>query len=199
MARIFQFVVFVLVLASCTSENNFRIDGQLPDNSFNNEWVYLVPLQNAPVERVDSTQIKNGKFIFEGKVNAPEVYIIRTRPLIRLSLQELLVVKEPGQIYAYLGKTGKTKGTVLNDSLQVWKEQKELFDVKKNLLQQRYSSANENEKERIKEQQLKLAKQKNAYHFNFAKNNQKNVVGAMVTRFTKASFSSEQKNELGIE
>lgn len=199
MARIFQFIVFLLVLASCTSKNDFRIDGQLPDNSFNDEWVYLVPLVNAPIERVDSTRIENGTFTFEGKVSTPEIYVIRTRPFIRLSLQELLVVKEPGNIYAYLGQNSNAKGTALNDSLQTWKAQKELFDVKSNLLQQQYRSAEEHQKEQVKTQQLKLVQQKTLYNFQFAKNNKTNVVGDIVMRFTKASFSAEQKIELGIE
>lgn len=199
MERIFQLVVVLLVMVSCTSENKFRIEGQLADSSFDEEWVYLVPLVNAPVERVDSTQVKNGVFTFEGEVLSTEVYVIRTRPFIRLSLQELLVVKESGSIYVYLGQNSKTRGTALNDSLQTWKQQKELFGVKANMLQQQYKAAGQVNRERIKRQQKELAAQTAAYNFNFAKNNKNNVVGEMVIRFTKASFLPEQKEELGIE
>lgn len=199
MNKIIQLLIIVLIVVACDLKDNFKIKGQLPDNSINGEWIYLVPLVNAPVERVDSTVIEDGSFVFQGKVKTPEIYVIRTRPFLRLSLQELLVVKEPGEINAFVGQNSKANGTALNDSLQSWKEQKEIFEVKSKLLQQQLNVADDSQKIEIEKLQKEFATTKNAYHFNFAKNNKNNVVGQMVIRFTKASYSPEQRNELGIE
>lgn len=199
MKRLFQLLILLTFLSACSSKNNFRIEGQLADATFNGEWIYLVPLVNAPVERVDSTIIKGNTFVFEGKVKEPEIYIIRTRPFLRLSLQELLIVKEPGTSYAYIGQNSKANGTALNDSLQHWKEQKELFDLKSGLLQNQLKNAEAVQLDEIRQQQEQLSRERAEYNFSFAKNNSNNVVGEMVMRYSKASFTAAQQKILGID
>jgi len=196
---ILRILLLLFLFTSCNQGDHFSIEGKLADKSYDGEWIFLVPLVNAPVERVDSTVIKNGSFSFSGKVSEPEIYIIRTRPLIRLSLQELLVVKEPGQIQAYIGQNSSAKGTPLNDSLQNWKNQKQLFDYQTRVLQQNLSGAGEAEKDTIQTQIDKLSDNKKAYYFQFAQNNRQNVVGEMVINMTKGFFTTEQKQELGIQ
>jgi len=193
-------VIFaVLIFSSCNDGNRFHINGTVPDKSYDGEWIYLVPLVNAPVERVDSTVIQNAAFSFSGKVKDPEIYVIRTRPLIRLSLQELLVVKEPGNIRAKIGSSSIVTGTALNDSLQSWKEKKELFDYNTRMLDQKYSAATEEQRDSILPFRQELASARNNYYFEFAKNNQENVVGELVIRMMKATFTPEQQKELGIQ
>lgn len=199
MKTILYILLLLFLFASCNQGDRFSIEGKLADKSYDGEWIYLVPLVNAPVERVDSTVIKNGSFSFSGKVSKPEIYIIRTRPLIRLSLQELLVVKEPGQIQAYIGQNSSAKGTALNDSLQNWKNKKQLFDYQTRVLQKNLSGTGEAEKETIQNQIDKLSENKKAYYFQFAQNNRQNVVGEMAIRMTKGFFTTEQKQELGIQ
>nr|WP_321353581.1 DUF4369 domain-containing protein [uncultured Draconibacterium sp.] len=197
-------IVFYLVLATlfftaCKNNPNFEISGQVPDKTLDGEWLYLVPMVNAPVERVDSTQLTNGHFSFKGDVKTPEIFIIRARPLIRLSLQELLVVKEPGTIHAILGKNSQVTGTALNDSLQSWKIQKEIIDNKMLLLQQNLKNADDDNQTKLHSELEKLRTERANYSFQFVKNNQNNVVGKMVARIMKGAFSAEQRKELGIE
>jgi hypothetical protein len=199
MLKVSCLIVLLLVLLGCGSENNFTIVGQVPDNSYDGEWIYLVPLVNAPVERVDSTIITNGSFKFEGYVELPEVYIIRTRPLFRLSLQELLVIKEPGNINTYLSKNSITGGTALNDSLHVWKQQKQLYDTQISMLQHSLQNSNSADSLQLNQQLNALQKNKTNYHYTFAVNNKNNVVGELVIRMMKSSFSDEQKNNLDTE
>lgn len=200
MRKTVLYILFLfLIVSSCTQNNRFSIEGKLPDKTYDGEWIFLVPLVNAPVERVDSTVIKNGEFSFSGKVNEPEIFIIRTRPLLRLSLQELLVVKEPGQIQAYIGQNSSAKGTALNDSLQNWKDQKQRFDYQTTVLQKNISDDSAIEKDSIQIQIDRLTAKKGNYYFNFSKNNRNNVVGKLVIRMMKGSFTSEQRKELGIQ
>lgn len=200
MRKTVLYILFIfLIVSSCTENNRFSIKGKLPDKTYDGEWIFLVPLVNAPVERVDSTIIKDGRFSFSGKVNEPEIFIIRPRPLLRLSLQELLVVKEPGQIQAYIGQNSSAKGTALNDSLQNWKDQKQQFDYQTTVLQKNISNAAVTEKDSIQIQIDRLTARKGNYYFNFSKNNSDNVVGELVIRMMKGSFTPEQKKELGIQ
>ncbi len=189
----------LLLLSSCNSGDRFHINGTVPDKSYDGEWIYLVPLVNAPVERVDSTVINNAAFSFSGKVKEPEIYVIRTRPFLRLSLQELLVVKEPGDIRAKIASNSIVTGTALNDSLQSWKTKKELFDYNTKILEQNYYAATEAQLDSIQLLREDLASARNTYYFEFAKNNRENVVGKLVFRMMKGTFTPEQQKELGIQ
>ncbi|WP_346854810.1 DUF4369 domain-containing protein [uncultured Draconibacterium sp.] len=199
MLKVSSLIFLLLVLFGCGSETNFQIEGKVPDNSYDGEWIYLVPLVNAPVERVDSTIIKNGAFTFEGYVELPEVYIIRTRPLYRLSLQELLVIKEPGLIHTYMAKNSITGGTALNDSLHHWKQEKQVFDEKLRLIQQSLQNSNEADSLILNQQLDSLKISKINFHYNFALNNKNNVVGQLLLRMMSSSFSDEQKSHFATE
>ncbi len=192
-------LLVVLAFTACDNDQKFEINGHVADKNLDGEWVYLVPMVNAPVERVDSTQLKNGSFTFTGKVETPEIYIIRTRPFLRLSYQELLVVKEPGTLQVYLGANSKVAGTALNDSLQNWKVQKEIIDNKMLFLNQNLKKADAKNQAKINTELEKLRTERANYSFEFVKNNQNNVVGEMVARIMKGAFTPEQLKELGIE
>ena len=42
------------------------IEGTLPSVKYDGEWIYLVPMENAP-GRVDSVKITNASFSFSGQ------------------------------------------------------------------------------------------------------------------------------------
>ena len=68
------------------------IEGTLPSVKYDGEWIYLVPMENAP-GRVDSVKITNASFSFSGQ--GEEMRVLRLRHLLRIYIQELLVVTEP--------------------------------------------------------------------------------------------------------
>jgi hypothetical protein len=145
------------------------IEGSLPDTAYDGELVYLVPVKGATAENVDSTYINHGAFRFElaaGK-DSEDVCIIRTRPLLRIKLQELLVIKEPGRLRVKLDSVSSASGTPLNDSLQLWKEQKE-------------RSGNDYA----------------LYTFLFVMRNKDNTAGRFVYELSKSLFTPEQRQEL---
>lgn len=183
----------VLLFSACDRRPVFQIAGSVPDHSYDGEWVYLVPLENAPVERVDSTQIADGRFHFSGRVDSAEIYVLRTRPLLRAELQELLIVKEPGQIQAFLGRPSRVAGTALNDSLQAWKEQKEKYD---RIFRQAIREFRDTHHPVAKATLDSLRQERRIRNFRFLRNNKENVVGRMVFRFTKGMLTEEEKDEL---
>ena len=160
------------------------------------EKIYLVPLFNPSKERVDSTIIANGKFMFEEDIDSTEIFILRTKPELRLHLQELLVVKEPGCLVVKIGSVSIASGTPLNDSLQRWKENKMIFDVALSELRRNYQASDSVEQARIKQQSDSISARNLEFHFNFVKNNYDNVVGKMVYRMVSSAFTEEQKRQL---
>ena len=193
------YCLFILIPAGCQNKSYYQIEGHLPNASGDGEFIYLVPFEDAVKERVDSTRIENNKFLFEGTVQIPEIFILRTRPLLRLKLQPLLVVKEPGRINVKIDSTSSACGTALNDSLQHWKDKKIEFDRQQNRLRQKYRSADDSVKTEIKQRAEHLKEQVENYQFNFIKNNRKNAVGKMVFKMEGTTFTPDQKKELGFQ
>jgi hypothetical protein len=193
MKKIFLLLSIIFAVAACSKKDYFKITGELPDKSFDGEKIYFVPLINAPLERVDSTVIKNGQFTFEGHVDSTEIYIIRGRPLVRLSLQELLIVKEPGIINANLNHNSFAGGTALNDSLEHWKQKKITSEILLVNCRTKYNATADTIQQALFKQQAdSLKKGIASFNYNFVKNNQTNVVGEMVYKFTKKTFTPEQ-------
>lgn len=127
------------LLSACNKR--YEINGTInSDINFDGEKIYLVPMEGASKETVDSTIIEGKTFRFEGDLEKEEVCIIRVRPTMRRHTQELLVIKEEGDINVEIGLNSRTHGTPQNDSLQIWKELKAkndsllfgLYNIKKN-------------------------------------------------------------------
>ena len=192
------FILF-LFLISCQSRNNFTIVGQLPGKTYDGELIYLVPMENASKETVDSTFIKNGSFQFKGYAKIPEIYVIRAKPVLRYNLEELLVVREAGQMNVKLDKRSAVQGTALNDSLQYWKEQKMKFDLVDADLIKQYRNASDSVKQDLKQRADLLKIDATNFHFNFVLNNKENAVGQFVQKMMGSSFSVEQKQKLNVK
>ena len=191
--------LFLLILTGCHSGNKFMIKGNMQDASSNGEYIFLVPLENSSIQRTDSVLIANGIFEFKGSAVAPEIYIVRAKPLLRLKLQELLVVKEPGVLHASIGNNSSIHGTALNDSLQKWKEKKMISDSIYYQLLAKYKSADQTLQPLIKQEADSLNSAILNFHYQFVRNNRSNVVGKFVSKMFGSSFTPEQKKELGIQ
>ncbi|MBP7359144.1 MAG: DUF4369 domain-containing protein [Prevotella sp.] len=121
MKKALLFFASILII-SCASNNTnkFVINGTVPSNKYDGEKVYLVPVINDNPSNVDSTIISNGKFTFKG--DTERVSIIRLRPILRLKLQELLVITEKGIITVKLDTNSIGGGTPQNKLMQQWKD-----------------------------------------------------------------------------
>lgn len=196
-------LIFVLtglvLLTNCKEAENFSIEGKLPDKSFDGEWIYMVPTMKGSINRVDSTIIKNAQFSFKGNTAEPEIFVLRTRPFLRIMLQELIIVKEQGAIEAYIGQNSQVKGTTLNDLLQGWQDQKEVYDQHTKLLDHYYYAGTFSQRDSLKPTMNALAYEQNNFHFEFASDNQENVVGQMVMQMMSDSFTDEQRKELKLQ
>lgn len=195
-------LIFFFILAAvigCKQRNDFRIEGQLSDQTFDDEFVFMVPFENATKEKVDSVLISNGKFTFQGHVRKKEIFIIRTRPLLRLQLQEILIAKEPGTIRIDFGRTSSAGGTSLNDSLQHWKNHKILFDQVMSQLRVVAGPAKTADAPAVQRQIDSLQHVIDDFHFNFIKNNRQNIVGQLIMKLMSSSFSAAQKEKLAMD
>jgi len=186
-------ILCCLFLLSCeTEKKQMEIKGSVVGAEYENELVYLVPLKGVTAETVDSTYIKEGRFSFSLPIDSPEIRIIRTRPILRLKLQELLVVAEPGSIAVELNSVSRAQGTPLNNRLQAWKDKKTAFD------EAWYAAGQDENKDptALKNDLSEIKKAFSEYNFKFVQENKANIVGLFVFEITRGSFSPEQRHEL---
>lgn len=129
-AALFAFGGLALAIASCQEDNRYVIEGSVyGGRDFEDQTIYLSPLSAASVqENADSAIIHDGRFHFEGTAEQDGVYILRMRPMMRLFIGELYIIREPGRIRAKLSQVSTASGTPQNDSLQAWRDFKYVND-----------------------------------------------------------------------
>lgn len=188
----------VLVLVGCHVDSSYTINGTVPDPSFNGEYVYMIPIDDVSTCEVDSALIINSAFAFNGMADTVNIFILRAqKPLSRFELQDILVITEPGAIFVKFDDESSSGGTVLNDSLQKWKEGKESIDNHFYELSNEIGNADSLHKVILSAKFDSLKKVAVDFHYNFVKNNRDNVVGELVNKFMSSSFTNEQKEEIG--
>ena len=108
-----------VMLASCSQEKGYVIYGTVSNPDLEGAQVFLVPLENAVKETIDSVVIHNQMFEFRG--TEEKMADIRIERFKRYGNENLLVVTEPGETFVTIGQISSGRGTPQNDSLQVWK------------------------------------------------------------------------------
>lgn len=109
----------IALLASCSQEKGYVIYGTVSNPDLEGAQVFLVPLENAVKETIDSVYIHNQVFEFRG--TEEKMAEIRIERFKRFGNENLLVVTEPGETYVTIGQVSSGRGTPQNDTLQVWK------------------------------------------------------------------------------
>ena len=128
-----------LFFASCQEDKTFTIEGSLyGGRNFEDQTIYLVPFTGGASGTVDSAAIHDSRFRFSGIATKDEICIVRMRPMMRLFIDEVILIREPGHIHVKLNEVSTASGTPLNDSLQSWRDFKQdldsqLEDIKKKL------------------------------------------------------------------
>lgn len=119
MKRLTIIALAALALCSCAPRNQFTIKGTVEKPELEGAQIFLVPMEGASKETIDSTIIKDGRFQFKG--NVERMSEIRIERMKRYGTENLLVVTEPGKIEVHMAAFSSAKGTPQNDSLQAWK------------------------------------------------------------------------------
>lgn len=122
---IFTLLAGAVLLASCSRNKEYVIYGSVSNPDLEGAKVFLVPLENAAEETIDSVCIRNRMFEFRGI--GEKMAEIRIEMSKGYGSENLLVVTEPGEAYVTIGPESSAKGTPQNDSLQVWKNLTEQY------------------------------------------------------------------------
>jgi len=178
--------LLTLLFYSCADHRTYEIKGTLPHEKYDGEYVFLLPLDGVMPRIIDSVRIENKSFVFTGKADSAQVKIIRLRPQLRLEIQELLVVQEPGEkIWVKLDSLSSSGGTRQNDSLQAWKEIKMKADHTMYILRKMHdANADDSTGKVILAQWDKVKNEFSEYNRRFVEENAGTAVGRFVKQMT---------------
>lgn len=124
-SRLISSVAVAFVMGACVPNEECHIHGTLPSEKYDGNYIFLVPIYNTDSIGVDSTKVVGNQFEFVTKKHV--MADIRLAYRVRYGTQNLLVVTEPGDVYASIDSISKGWGTAQNDSLQMWKELTEAY------------------------------------------------------------------------
>lgn len=185
MKTLVLYLLVIVAFASCSNDKSYVIEGALyGGTSFEGESIYMAPYGATTGQNIDSCVIRDGRFRFEGIANESEMCIIRMRPMMRLFIEQLVFVKEPGHVSVILSKQSSAKGTALNDSLQAWKEYKMKADSVFFTLDKQIKRANADSRDALVHQRDSL-KTDLVQHIRSIVNRNDNVFGDYVDRYVK--------------
>ena len=195
------FLIFFVSLAACTQhQQGSVIEGMLPNDDYDNEAVYWVPMDGDHPKPVDSTRIKKNTFrIVISDHNLNKTGIVRLRPLLRLAIQEIIVYTEPGNVCLKLDSISSASGTPLNDVLQKWKDRKHEYNRERYPLIKKLNAKDAQDQDEIKEELEKLLDGYLNDIYLMIYENKDNEAGKFIFSMHKSSFTPEQINELGME
>ncbi|MCQ2230137.1 MAG: DUF4369 domain-containing protein [Bacteroidales bacterium] len=185
MNKVLVIATLVLLLVSCSKDNTYTIEGTLyGGTSFEGETIYMVPFGSSSVSGQDSAIIRNGRFRFEGNVDIPEICEIRMRPMMRLFVDKLICIKEPGHVWVTLNKRSTAKGTSLNDSLQAWRDYKYKTDSILVALNKQMKRATSEDLEKIQQEYDRLQSEFDNHNKAIVQRND-NAFGEYIDRFVR--------------
>lgn len=180
--KLLKYLFLLLIAGSCCRETpQTHIEGFI-DDKYDGEWLYLVPLHNPTAQTVDSVKISNGRFSFHKPADSINLHILRLRPILRLKVEELLVVLEPGSFSVRLDSVSRAVGTDLNDRLQQWKDHKR--EVDRRISRIKKSSQNMKDLEiEMKDSIEMIRREASLYNRKFIQENNSNILGDLLRSY----------------
>lgn len=195
MERIALFVIFIYAIASCRHEDTIKIEGSVPDSTFNGSKVYLVALDGPVSKDVDSAIISEGSFSFEKTADSLRVKILRIPARYPDAVEDLVVVLEAGHLNAVLSGNSHGKGTRLNDKLQKWKDKKHTADSMQRDLYSRIKEPGADKKtiDSLMGASAQLSQNYRAYVSDLMNENNQNGIGLLLFKVYYHDLSTGEK------
>lgn len=179
-------LLFVLAVAwaSCqTGAGKYSISGTITGE--NTGKVYLVKAEKGQPVAIDTAEIKDGRFRFEGEADIPELHYLRLND--KDYFAQLFLDNEDIEVVAFKDSLDATKvtGSSETDVLNSYLAELRVIGAKMNQYRKDYSKAraegNQQEMERIQVDADATAENMKIYAKNFVKENRTSAVAPFIT------------------
>lgn len=198
MRSIYLVVLAMFILASCsTSSDSYKIEGTVKNAT--EGWIYLKKVVENDLVSIDSTELKEGKFTFEGKQESPEMVYIA----LAEKRQPFMLFLENAQIELSLNydsiKGSEVKGSKIHDLYTEYNKSMEPFSQKQESMYNEYMQAQMTQDtakvaEILKQYDALYEEQKQAVK-DYIKNNNTSHVAAYVAK----SYLSYELDHNGLD
>jgi hypothetical protein len=198
MRRILFASIIVFTAASCTHKGTFKVEGTVPDTTFNGSKVYLVALDGPISKKVDSTILVNGSFRFEKKSDSLSVKVLRIPARFPKVIEDLVVVLEPGYLTVQLSENSSGTGTRLNNILQGWKDKKRAYNMMQASIysQIRVEGTSKEKTDSLRNYSDKLSLIFKSQVLNLMHENLHNGIGLLLFKVYYQDLSTEEKKNI---
>ena len=176
-------VVFAAVLASCqVGSTKYRISGNIAGQDSGK--VYLVKAQEGQAVTLDTTDLINGNFSFEGKAGMPEIHYLRLNE--RDYFAQFFLENEDIQVTAYIDSLQATKvtGSPETEIFNTYLDELNTMGKKMNQYRNEYSKAvssgDQQEVDRVRIDIEATSENMMVYSKNFVRENNKSVVAPFI-------------------
>ncbi len=139
MKKLIFFLSLIFVFCSCSQKGKYEITGTTSLPELEGKYIYLVKYNEEGIEKSDSVVVKDGKFLFEGVQELPELYYIQAEEGDVMKKRAILL--EPGVFVVALGKELSVKGTPANDAYQQYIDDLALIENQKGEVIAKYEKA----------------------------------------------------------
>ncbi len=120
-------LLFVTLLYSCTSLSKYQINGVVSNDMLEGKAVYISKYIGRELINIDSTIIREGKFVFDGRQDTAVLRVLRVDDE---RADKLAFILENGSIYATLDTVSVAEGTPLNDTLVAYQKAISKYELK---------------------------------------------------------------------
>lgn len=183
MKKVIAILGIALAIISCQSaKNEYTIKGSIA--GVETGKVYLQKLVDGKPQGIDTTDVVDGKFTFTGKMEIPDIRILRLND--KDYFAQFFLENANLDIQANKDSLRKTKitGSPTQDILQIYITEMEKLNKEVIVLQKKYqaaiSSGNENEAEKANIEYQAMMDNNKVYTKNFVKENSGSVVSAYI-------------------
>ena len=126
--RILVLIVCLLPALSCHRSDMLTVNGKVNNNELNGSTVYVVNVEGSKEVAEDSAIIKKSSFRLSLPSDTLKIRTLRIFQHGTVKTEDLIFIKEPGNLNVVMGTKSSSSGTRLNKILMDWKKGNTQYD-----------------------------------------------------------------------
>ena len=200
MKKILFLSAIALVFAACQNKSAYTIHGNVPDETYENQPVFIEKWTDSVMVKVDSTNIENGEFQFKGNT---EHSVLRFLTIGENDKKDRsIVMVEPGQVNITYDSAFHITGSTINETYSDFNLKQRNLTVKIRSLSNQYNAAMSDETmtesldAELKSAYDRVAEESKELNYSFIKNNIDNELGQYLFMTSSGMFETDQQKEI---
>lgn len=193
MKNLISYFTAIIIFSACTQAPNYKITGEITGHT---GTIYLTHIVDGKQSKIDSMELVDSKFTFEGSVNAPEQYFLNLKKYKRIYIPFLIENSEISIVTNIKNRANaQIKGSALQDVMNDYNKVIKPFREKQRVMYKANWKASKTKNElKVKEvtddldqletEMLKLT-------LDFIKNNNKSYAAAVIASYQRINEADE--------